>query len=168
MPFRMTYINYFKEALSIAPYAPTSFDTIRRMLTLAELKPGETLYDLGCGDGRIVIIAAQEFKANAIGIELREDLVKKALEEIHKNNLEKRAKIIQGDLFSIDISDADVVTLYLTTSANEKVRPKLEKELKNGARVVSHDFEIPKWKPIKIEKFNFDTIYLYKKGENYI
>ncbi len=141
------------------------------MLVLAELKPGEVFYDLGAGDGRTVIMAAQEFGARAVGIELREDLAKKALQTVYQLGLQDRVTILHSNLFDVDISPADVVFLYLTTSANEKVKPKLEAELKPGARVVSHDYEIVGWKPVKVEEFCENpslgypshTLYLYRK-----
>jgi len=141
------------------------------MLVLANLKPGEIFYDLGAGDGRTVIMAAQEFGARAVGIELREDLAKKALQTVYQLGLQDRVTIIHSNIFDVDISPADVVFLYLTTSANEKVKPKLEAELKSGARVVSHDYEIVGWKPAKVEEFCENpklgypshTLYLYRK-----
>jgi len=139
--------------LYIAPFVASPLPVIRRMLVLAELKPGEVFYDLGAGDGRTVIMAAQEFGARAVGIELREDLAKKALQTVYQLGLQDRVTILHSNLFDVDISPADVVFLYLTTSANEKVKPKLEAELKPGARVVSHDYEIVGWKPVKVEEF---------------
>lgn len=141
------------------------------MLILAELKPGEIFFDLGAGDGRTVIMAAKDFGARAVGVELREDLVKKALSSIYEQGLQDRVTIVNGDMFNVDLTSADVVFLYLTTSANEKVKPKLEAELKKGVRVVSHDYEIVGWKPIKVLNFCENqtlgypshTIYLYKK-----
>ncbi|MEA2090225.1 MAG: class I SAM-dependent methyltransferase [Thermoproteota archaeon] len=156
----------------IAPFVATPLSVARRMLTLAQLKKGETFYDLGAGDGRTVIIAAREFGATAVGVELREDLTKKALSSVHELGFQDKVTIVHNDLFEIDVSPADVVFLYLTTSANEKVKPKLENELKTGARVVSHDYEILRWKPVKVEKFCENpklgypshTLYLYKKS----
>ena len=141
------------------------------MLVLAELKPGEMLYDLGSGDGRAVIMAAKDFGAKSVGVELREDLVKRALSNIYELGLETKAQILQNDMFKVDLSPADVVFLYLTTSANEKVKPKLETELKPGARIVSHDYEILGWKPSKIDNFCENprlgypshTLYVYKR-----
>ena len=155
----------------ISPFVATPFSVVRQMLVLVELKPGETVYDLGSGDGRVAIMAAQEFGGKAVGIELREDLVKRALNEVMKLNLERRVKIINEDLFNVDVSPADIVTLYLTTSANKKIKPKLEAELKPGARVVSHDYEIPGWKSFKVNKFSENPklgypshmIYVYKR-----
>jgi predicted RNA methylase len=141
------------------------------MLVLSDLKRDELVYDLGCGDGRVVIMAAQEFGAKAVGVELRKDLVKKAHEKIFELDLDSRVKIVQSDLFKVDLRLADVVTLYLTTSANEKVKPKLESELKPGARVVSHDYEVLGWTPSKIDKFCENprlgypshTLYVYRR-----
>ncbi|MFQ6095541.1 MAG: SAM-dependent methyltransferase, partial [Candidatus Bathyarchaeia archaeon] len=137
----------------ISPFVASPLPVIRRSLTLADLKPKEVLYDLGAGDGRTLIMAAQEFGALGVGIELRHDLVKQAHSKILKLGLDNVVKVIHDDIFKVDLSPADVVYMYLTTSANEKVRPKLETELKRGARVVSHDYEIIGWKPIKVEKF---------------
>ncbi len=141
------------------------------MLALSELKAGEIFFDLGAGDGRTVIMAAKEFGARAVGVELREDLAKKALGSIYETSLQDRITIVNGDMFSVDLTSADVVFLYLTTSANEKIKPKLEVELKHGVRVVSHDYEIVGWKPVKVLNFRENqtlgypshTIYLYKK-----
>jgi tRNA A58 N-methylase Trm61 len=141
------------------------------MLILAELKPGETFFDLGSGDGRTVIMAAKDFGAKSVGVELREDLAKKALSNIYELGLNGKAQIFQNDIFKVDLSSADVVFLYLTTSANEKIKPKLETELKPGARVVSHDYEVLGWKSSKVDNFCENprlgypshTIYVYKK-----
>jgi len=141
------------------------------MLILAELKPGEVFFDLGAGDGRAVIMAAKDFSARAVGVELREDLVKKALSSVYEHSLQNRVTIVNSDMFKIDLSSADVVFLYLTTSANEKVKPKFEAELRKGTRVVSHDYEVVGWKPVKVENFCENpklgypshSIYLYKK-----
>lgn len=141
------------------------------MLVLAELKPREVFYDLGAGDGRAVIMAAKDFGARAVGIELRQDLVKKALGSVYEQGLQDRITMVNGDMFKVDLTSADVVFLYLTTSANEKIKPKLKAELKPGVRVVSHDYEIVGWKPFKVDNFCENprlgypshTIYLYKK-----
>ncbi|MEM2393662.1 MAG: class I SAM-dependent methyltransferase [Candidatus Bathyarchaeia archaeon] len=157
--------------LFIAPFVPTPIPVVRHMLVLAELKPGEVFFDLGAGDGRTVIMAAKEFGARAVGVELREDLAKKALGTVYEEGLQDRVTIVNGDMFDVDLSSADVVFLYLTTSANEKIKPKLEAELRKGVRVVSHDYEIVGWKPVKVDNFCENpnlgypthTIYLYKK-----
>jgi predicted RNA methylase len=142
------------------------------MLNLAELKAGEVFFDLGCGDGRTVIMAAKDFGARAVGVELREDLVKKVLGTIYEQSLQNRITIVNGDMFNVDLTSADVVFLYLTTSANEKIKPKLESELKRSVRVVSHDYEIVGWKPFTTENYCENvslgypshTLYLYRKA----
>ena len=155
----------------IAPFVATPMPVVRQMLILSELKPEEMLYDLGSGDGRAVIMAAKDFGAKSVGVELREDLAKRALSNIYELGLERKAQILQNDIFKVDLSPADVVFLYLTTSANDKIKPKLEAELKPGARVVSHDYEILGWKSSKIDNFCENprlgypshTIYVYKR-----
>jgi predicted RNA methylase len=155
----------------IAPFVPSPIPVVQHMLILADLKAGEVLFDLGAGDGRTVTMAAKSFGARAVGVELREDLAKKALSTIHENGLSDRVTIVNGDMFTVNLASADVVFLYLTTSANEKIKPKLETELKKGVRVVSHDYEIVGWKPLKVDNFCENpqlgypshTIYLYEK-----
>ncbi len=136
------------------------------MIELSQIKSGQALYDLGCGDGRLIILAAKDIGAKTTGIELREDLVERARTEIKRLNLEDKVKVIQGNFFDVNISEADVITLYLTSSANERLRPKLETELKPGARVVSHDFKVPGWKPSAVyDELLGHTIYSYRIGE---
>jgi tRNA A58 N-methylase Trm61 len=155
----------------IAPYVPSPSCVVEYMLKLAGLRSGEVLFDLGAGDGRTLIMAAKTFGARGVGIELREDLAKKALYSIHENGLGDRVTILHTDMFGVNLTEADVVYLYLTTSANEKIKPKLERELKKGVRIISHDYEIVGWSPEKIETFCENpklgypshTIYLYVK-----
>ena len=137
----------------LAPFVATPTLVVRQMLILAEVKSGDVLYDLGSGDGRAVMMAAKDFGATSVGVELRDDLAKRALESIQKFNLTEKTQIIQKDIFNVDLSSADVVFLYLTTSANEKIKPKLEAELKSGTRVVSHDYEILGWKAKTVDNF---------------
>ncbi len=152
--------------MSIAPFVQTPLEVAKKMLDLSQVKPGEILYDLGCGDGRLIILAAKDMGASSTGIELREDLVERARTEIKRFNLEDKVKVIQGNFFDINISDANIITLYLTSSANERLRPKLEAELKPGTRVVSHDFKVPGWKPVGVyDELLGHTIYTYKIGE---
>jgi cyclopropane fatty-acyl-phospholipid synthase-like methyltransferase len=138
---------------------------VRKMLEYADLNPGEIIYDLGCGDGRIVIMAAEEFGANGVGVDLNHRLVKEARSKVHEHRMGERVRIIHGNIFDLDLSPADVVTMYLTTGANEKIRPKLEAELRPGARIVTHDFSISKWDYTKNMRFKegyrTHTIYLY-------
>jgi precorrin-6B methylase 2 len=150
-------------SMSVAPFVPSPAEVIRKMLDMAHPAKGEILYDLGCGDGRIVMMAARDYLVKAVGVEIREDLASTAQGEIKKSNLEGKAEIIQANFFDVDLSKADVVALYLTTSGNEKLKPKFEKELRLGSRVVSHDFTIPGWTPIETSgELSGHTIYLYK------
>lgn len=150
----------------LAPYVSSPQPIVVRMLEIARLRSGETLYDLGCGDGRILTTAAREFGARAVGVELSPALVRRAREAVEKMGLQGQVQIIEGDLRNVDLSGADVVALYLLTEANEQLRPKLEKELRPGARVVSLEFRIRGWKPSRVEKVEAHrhpyTIYLYE------
>lgn len=149
----------------LAPYVPSPQPVVERMLELADLKPFETVYDLGCGDGRVLLTAAREFRAKAVGVELSEPLAKATQEQVTKLGLANRVTVIQGDLMKVDLRPADVVTVYLLTSSNEELKPIFEKSLHKGARVVSHDFQIRGWKPDRVEKVDATsrahTIYVY-------
>ena len=154
----------------LAPYYPTPETIVMKMLQLGGLKAGEKVYDLGSGDGRIVILAAQKFHADAVGVELDKDLCKQSADKIRKLGLEKNAHIVNGDLLVQNYSSADLVTVYLLPdSINNKVQPLLDKQLKTGARVVAHDFEFRNWTPEKVETIADDgegrshTLYLYRK-----
>ncbi len=153
----------------LAPYVTSPQPIVVKMLEIAGLKHGEMLYDLGCGDGRIVATAAKEFGAKAVGVELSPALAKRAREAVESQGLQQQVKIIEGDMMGVDLSSADVVALYLLTEANEQLRPKLEKELKPGARVVSLEFRIKGWKPARVEKVEAHrhpyTIYLYQRPQ---
>ena len=153
--------------MSCAPFVQTPVEVAKKIIQLAELKPGQRLFDLGAGDGRLVIMAAQETEASSVGVEMRDDLVERARSEIKKLNLEGRVSMIHDDFFNVDLREADVVTLYLTASENERLRHKLEWELKEGARVISHDFEVGDWKPsVVYRELHGHTIYSYKVGED--
>lgn len=150
----------------ITPYVPTPSDVVEKMLELAQVTRDDRVYDLGSGDGRIVIMAAEKFGARAVGIELDARLVEESSKRIAELGLEKQAKIIQGNLFESDVRPATVVAIYLMTRVNERLRPQLEKQLRPGSRVVSHDFQIPGWKPDQVLNMMSKnsvphTIYLY-------
>ena len=151
---------------TLATAFPTPQEVVERMLSLAQVKPGETVYDLGCGDGRIVITAAQKFRAHAVGIEIRRDIYESTLGRVASLGLADQVRIVHGNALKTDLAPADVVTLYLLTSSNEKLKPILAKDLKPGARVVSHDFEIRGWKPAVTEKMMVagrpHMIYVYR------
>ena len=148
----------------LAPYVASPVHVVDRMLEMANIKPGETLYDLGCGDGRILIAAVQKYRVKAVGVEISPKLVAQATRSIDRAGLGEQARVIQGDLLDVDFSGADVVTIYLATPLNEQLRPRLEKLLKPGSRVVSHDYAIPGWKASKVDKTDAPhghVIYLY-------
>ncbi|KPV64915.1 MAG: putative cobalt-precorrin-6Y C(15)-methyltransferase (decarboxylating) [Candidatus Bathyarchaeota archaeon BA1] len=144
------------------PYVPTSMETAKRMLEIAKVGSEDVVYDLGCGDGRILILAVEEFGAKgAVGYEIRKELYKSTQLRIEHRGLQGRIRLVNGDLFEADLSKATVITLYLNGSANERLKPKLERETRPGTRVVSHDFEISEWQPTRKEILYGDTIYLY-------
>lgn len=153
----------------LAPYYPTPETIVQKMLELGGLKAGEKMFDLGSGDGRIIIMAAQKFHAQATGIEMDKDLWRQSMDRIKKLGLDKRATVINGDIFKQNYSSADLLTVYLLPNSNVKVQPILEKQLKKGTRIVSHDFEFKNWKPEKVETIDDDgegrshTLYLYRR-----
>ncbi len=154
----------------LAPYYPTPETIVEKMLELGGLKAGERVFDLGSGDGRIVIMAARKFHAEAIGVELVPDLCRQSTARIHKLGLDKLARIVSGDLLQQDYSSADLVTVYLLPeSIDTKVEPLLARQLKKGARVVAHDFAFRAWTPEKVQDIADDgegrshTLYLYRK-----
>ncbi len=153
-----------KEAAS--PYLATPPEVIDAMLRLAAVKPGETVYDLGCGDARILITATEKFGAKGVGVELDPQVFALASENVRKHRLESRVLLVRGDMFRADVRPADVVALYLLPEALGRLRPQLERQLKPGARVVTHDFEMPGWKAVREQKVprgdgSFHTAHLY-------
>ena len=151
----------------LAPYLPTPETIVERMLELGQLKAGERMYDLGSGDGRIVIMAAQRYRALATGVELDADLVTSSTARISQLGLQKTANIIYGDILKQDYSSADLITVYLLPESNLKLRPILDRQLKKGTRIVAHDFPVGGWVPDKEVTIADDgegrshTLYLY-------
>ena len=131
------------------PYVPTTDQAVNAMLKLADVKPGDTVYDLGCGDGRIVIAAARDFKAHAVGFDIDPTRIKEARENAKKAGVESRVRFEEKDLFDADIHPATVVTLFLLPNINLKLRPKLLRDLKPGTRIVSNTFDMGDWKPVR-------------------
>ena len=153
----------------LAPYFPTPDLIVDRMLELGQLKPNETMFDLGSGDGRIVIKAASKYKATAIGVELDPDLCIQSETKIRKAGLEKTARIIKGDILTQDYTTANLITVYLLPDSNIKIRPVLDRQLRPGTRIVAHDFEIGGWTPVRTQTIPDDgegrshTLFLYIK-----
>jgi SAM-dependent methyltransferase len=142
-------------------YVPTPQEVVEGMLKLARVGKADVVYDLGCGDGRIVITAARQFGARAVGIDIDPIRIREATENIRVAGVGERVKLIEGDLFATDIGEATVVTIYLLSRLNLKLRPKLLKELRPGTRIVSHAFDMDDWKPQRTESVGSSTIYLW-------
>ena len=155
----------------LAPYYPTPESVVKQMLELGGLKAGEWHYDLGSGDGRVVIMAAQKFGGHSMGYEIDDELHRKSEARIKELGLEKLAKIVKDDLMKADFSKPDLITVYLLPSSNDKLQPILEKTMHKGSRVVSHDFEFSGWKAEKTitvedndEGYSRShTLYLYRR-----
>ena len=158
---------------SVAPYVPTPINVVKKMLKLAEVSPDDVVYDLGCGDGRILFTAVEEFDVKkAVGYDLNPTMCGTVQIDIDEKGLEGRIEVVNGNFFLADITPASVVTLYLTTSGNSKLRPKLMEELTAGARVVSHDFPVHGWATRKIDipdyyQVGSHKIYVYGIPEAY-
>jgi predicted RNA methylase len=164
------FAQKFGAAENLAPYIPTPQNIVERMLEAGRVKPGDMVYDLGSGDGRIVITAAQKFGARAVGVEIRADLVRMAQERIHSLGLDERVRMLEDSALRIDLSPADVVIMCLMTNSNERMKPNLEKYLKHGARVVSNEFPIRGWRTAEVIQMKTGamshTIYVYEIGRH--
>lgn len=151
----------------LAPYYPTPHSVVEKMLELASVKPADKVFDLGSGDGRIVVMAAEKFGATAVGVEFDESLVTQSRMTIKRKGLDQKASIIHGDMTVQDYSSASVVTVYLLPTSNEKMLPILQKQLRPGTRLVCHDFEFSKLTPVKTVTIEDDgegrshTLFLY-------
>lgn len=146
-------------------FVPTSEATVMAMLEIADVDSLDVVYDLGSGDGRIVITAAQKFGAKGVGIDIDPQRIKEANENAESANVTDKVEFIQGDLFESDFSEASVVTLYLLSSLNERLRPILMEQLKPGTKIVSHAFKMGDWEPEKTKYVNGNTIYLWTVPE---
>ena len=150
----------------IVPYVPTPQEVVDRMLELAQVKKGDVVYDLGSGDGRIVVTAAKKYGVRAIGFEIDPERIKESTENIKKAGVGHLVEIRQQDIRTVDLSPASVLTMYLLPEVNLLIRPNISKQMKPGSRVVSHDFDMGDWKPLKQENMkdssNWDhTLYLW-------
>jgi ubiquinone/menaquinone biosynthesis C-methylase UbiE len=143
------------------PYVPTEHNVAESMLKLAGVKPSDVVYDLGCGDGRVVIMAAKIFGAHGVGVDINPIRIQEARANAKPYNVEDLVRFEQGDLFSADLHDSTVVALYLMPHVNLRLRPKLLSDLKPGSRVVSHSFAMGEWEPEKEEEVDGAIIYLW-------
>jgi predicted RNA methylase len=157
----------FGTAENLAPYIPTPETIVDRMLDVAHIKAGETVYDLGSGDGRVVIAAALKYGAKAVGVEIRPDLCRQAEARIKSLGLEDRVTMVEGSALRVDLSPADVVTMYFLTTSNERLKPNLE-HMKAGSRVISNEFPVKGWKPMEVVHVKTGSmehsIYVYQIG----
>lgn len=140
-------------------YYPTPPETVSEMLRMARIKKGDVLYDLGSGDGRIPIAAAQQYGIRAVGIEIDPKLVSEAEERARQTEVSELVRFRNEDMFRIDISEATVVTLYLSEKLNVLLRPKLLSELRPGSRIISHDFRMGDWKPEQTVRVPWGKLY---------
>ncbi len=151
---------------SLAPYVPTPQAVVDRMLELAEVNSSDVVYDLGCGDGRIVITAAKKYGAQGVGVDIDPERIREAEANAKSAGVEKLVSFKLQDAMTVDVSPASVVTLYLLSASNLKLRPILTKQLKPGSRIVSHAFSMGDWQPLKtvtVPDEAYDrTLYLWK------
>jgi SAM-dependent methyltransferase len=143
------------------PYVPSPNAVVDAMLKLADVKPGDVVYDLGCGDGRIVITAAKSYGATGVGVDINPERITEARANARAAAVEEKVKFEENDLFKADIARATVVTLYLLPSVNERLKPKLLKELKPGTRIVSHQFDMGDWRPERRTEVGGRPVYLW-------
>lgn len=150
------------------PWVPTREELLDIVMRLANINSDDVFYDLGCGDGRVVIKAVKEGAKKGVCVELNSTLIEKAKEGAKAANVLDKIVFINDDFFNVELKDATVVYMYLLTSVNKALKPKLEAELANGTRVITLDFEIPGWKPIQIVEVSLPMrtarLYLYIKG----
>jgi cyclopropane fatty-acyl-phospholipid synthase-like methyltransferase len=145
-----------------SPYVATPSLVVDAMLSLADAKPSDVVYDLGCGDGRIIIQAAKRFGARGIGIDNNPDRIREAQENARREGVSHLVEFRIGDLYDANLEPATIVALYLLPDVNIRLRPKLKSQLKPGARIVSHTFDMGDWKPKKRQMVAGDKIFLWK------
>jgi SAM-dependent methyltransferase len=143
------------------PYVPTPMPVVDAMLDMARVRREDTLYDLGCGDGRIVVRAASRFGCKGVGVDLNPERVAEARANAASQKVTGLTRFAVGDVFEFDFSPATVVTMYLLPGVNLKLRPRLQKELSPGARIVSHDFDMGDWTPQATRDAGRSRIFLW-------
>ena len=170
LPFLIALFVACAQARDV-PYVPTPEKVVERMLEVAKVGPNDVVYDLGSGDGRIVIAAAKNHGARGVGIDIDPERVREARDNASRAGVANRVEFREGNLFDANISEATVVTIYLLSGINMKLRPKLLAELKPGTRIVSHAFDMGDWKPEATAKVGTSTVYYwvvpprkYKRG----
>ncbi|MEM1526181.1 MAG: class I SAM-dependent methyltransferase [Ignisphaera sp.] len=150
------------------PWVPTREELLEIVMRLANIKDYDVFYDLGCGDGRVVIKAVKEGAKKGVCVELNPSLIEKARENAKVENVQDKITFINEDFFNVSLEDATIVYMYLLTSVNKALKPKLESELIEGTRIITLDFEIPGWKPIQVIEVSLPMrtarLFLYVKG----
>lgn len=153
--------GFYEDGGLEVPYVPTPNQVVEAMLNLAKVTKDDTVIDLGCGDGRIVITAAQKYGARGIGVDLNPERIAEAEANARSAKVQDRVRFVEQDLFKADIREATVVTLYLLPSVNARLKPRLFAQLRPGARVVSHSFDMPDWIPQQKLQVDGRTLYLW-------
>jgi ribosomal protein L11 methylase PrmA len=158
------------DAVDLAPYVATPMEVVEKMLEVAEVDSDDTVYDIGCGDGRIVVMAAEKYGARGVGIDIDSQRIEESKKSAAAAGVEHLVRFYNGDAMKMNFSEATVVTLYLLPESNELLRPKLEKELNSGVSVVTHNYRIPGWDEKEINAFYVNdewekehSIFLYKR-----
>ena len=156
-----------QQAASLAPYVPTPYHVVNRMLDLANVTKDDVVYDLGCGDGRIVITAAERYGARGVGIDYDPERIAEARANAERRGVQHLVTFIEQDAMQADVSEATVVTLYLLSSSNRKLRPILTRQLRPGSRIVSHAFRMGDWQPEVTQEFQDErgttrTLHLWR------
>lgn len=145
-----------------APYVPTPYPVIDAMLTLAHVGPSDLLIDMGCGDGRIAIQAAKRYGAHAIGVDINPERVAEAKENAKRAGVEHLVRFEERNVYDTDVSNATVVAMYLLQNMQIKLRPALQRQLRPGARIVSHTFDMGDWKPTRTQSVGSDHVFLWE------
>lgn len=162
------FLGVFASQVSPLPNLATPYPVVQCMLQMAGVRKKDVLYDLGSGDGRILITAVQQFGVKAVGVELNDSLVRWTISRVERLDFQDKIHILRTNFFTVDLREADVVTMYLGNEANHLLRPKFEKELRPGTRVVSHHFQVEDWEPLEVstllvpETERNHTVYLYR------
>ena len=163
------FAQQFGPAENLGPAIPTPQSIVEKILEAGRIKPGDVVYDLGSGDGRVVIAAARIYGVRAVGVEIVPDLCRKARERVASEGLVDKIRIVEGSALRVDLSPADVITMFFMTDSNERLRPALERQLRPGTRIVSYQFPIRGWKPhetvhVKLGKTDY-PIFVYEIGK---
>lgn len=168
----MYTVKSFQRNLLNIPYLPSPKDVVKRMLSIADLREGQIFIDLGCGDGRLLVEAAKSYGCKVIGVEKNINLLTYCYKNLLENNI-KNFKLVHGDLFKFDVRCADVIALYLTSDALRRLKDNFEYMLKPNAKIISHDFSIPGWRPLDVEQIRsiedgrIHYVYIYEAGRSF-